>query len=60
MTLGRLPVIDRAPDAGNVFIAAGHNAGAFEGHCDWKAGRGVGGGAKPHIDPAMDDLARFS
>jgi D-amino-acid dehydrogenase len=60
MTFDGLPVIDRAPVAGNVFIAAGHNMlGLSMATATGKLVAELVEGAKPHIDPAPYTLGRF-
>ena len=53
MTFDGLPVIDRAPAASNVLIAAGHNMlGLSMATATGKLVAELLAGAKPHIDPA--------
>jgi D-amino-acid dehydrogenase len=60
MTFDGLPVIDRAPAARNVLIAAGHNMlGLSMATATGKLVAELIGGEKPHIDPAPYSLARF-
>lgn len=60
MTYDGLPIIDRAPAAGNVLIAAGHNMlGLSMAPATGKLVAELLGGTKPHIDPGPYRLARF-
>ena len=60
MTFDGLPIIDRAPAAGNVLIAAGHNMlGLSMATATGKLVAEMTGGAKPHIDPMPYSLRRF-
>jgi D-amino-acid dehydrogenase len=61
MTFDGLPVIDRAPAAANVLIAAGHNMlGLSMGTATGKLVAELVGGEKPHLDPRPYSLERFS
>ncbi|MBN9521612.1 FAD-dependent oxidoreductase [bacterium] len=60
MTPDGLPVIDRAPAAGNVLIAAGHNMlGLSMAPATGKLVAEVLAGGSTHLDPAPYRLARF-
>jgi D-amino-acid dehydrogenase len=60
MTFDSVPVIDRAPAATNVLIAAGHNMlGLSMGPATGKLVAEVLTGEKPHLDPAPYSLKRF-
>lgn len=60
MTYDGLPVIDRAPAAENVMIAAGHNMlGLSMAPATGKLVAELLGGEKPHIDPGPYLLKRF-
>lgn len=60
MTFDGLPVIDRAPVARNVLIAAGHNMlGLSMGTATGKLVAEMIGGGKTHIDPNPYGLGRF-
>jgi D-amino-acid dehydrogenase len=60
MTYDGLPIIDRAPAAANVLIAAGHNMlGLSMAPATGKLVCEMLGGAKTHIDPAPYSLGRF-
>ena len=59
MTYDGLPIIDFAPTAPNVLIAAGHNMlGLSMATATGKLVAEMLGGAKPHIDPAPYALRR--
>ncbi|MBN9118738.1 MAG: FAD-dependent oxidoreductase [Planctomycetes bacterium] len=60
MTCDSVPVIDRAPAAANVVIAAGHNMlGLSMGPATGKLVAEVLGGGAPHVDAAPYSLKRF-
>jgi D-amino-acid dehydrogenase len=60
MTCDGLPVIDRAPAAGNVLIAAGHNMlGLSMAPATGKLVAELLTGDKPHLDPGPYRLGRF-
>jgi D-amino-acid dehydrogenase len=60
MTYDGLPVIDRAPAAGNVLIAAGHNMlGLSMATATGKLVAEMLAGEKPHVDAAPYSLSRF-
>jgi len=60
MTYDGLPVIDRAPAAANVLIAAGHNMlGLSMATATGKLVVELLSGEKPHIDPAPYALLRL-
>jgi D-amino-acid dehydrogenase len=60
MTFDGLPVIDRAPAASNVVIAAGHNMlGLSMAMATGKLVAEMIGGGKPYIDPEPYSLGRF-
>ncbi|MCI0703149.1 MAG: FAD-dependent oxidoreductase [Planctomycetia bacterium] len=60
MTFDGLPIIDRAPAARNVLIAAGHNMlGLSMATATGKLVAEMLCGEKPHIDPAPYGLSRF-
>jgi D-amino-acid dehydrogenase len=60
MTFDGLPVIDRAPAASNVLIAAGHNMlGLSMATATGKLVAESLGGEKPHVDPKPYSLGRF-
>jgi D-amino-acid dehydrogenase len=60
MTFDGLPVIDRAPAAANVLIAAGHNMlGLSMGTATGKLVAEMVSGEKPHVDPRPYSLGRF-
>ena len=60
MTFDGLPIIDRAPAAANVLIAAGHNMlGLSMATATGKLVAEMVGGTKPHIDPEPYSLRRF-
>ena len=60
MTYDGLPIIDRAPAARNVLIAAGHNMlGLSMATATGKLVAEVLGGTSPHIDPEPYILKRF-
>jgi D-amino-acid dehydrogenase len=60
MTYDGLPIIDRAPAAGNILIAAGHNMlGLSMATATGKLVAEMLQGASPHIDPAPYSLKRF-
>jgi D-amino-acid dehydrogenase len=60
MTFDSVPVIDRAPAASNVLIAAGHNMlGLSMATGTGKLVAEMLGGGAPHIDPAAYSLKRF-
>lgn len=60
MTPDGLPVIDRAPAAGNVLVAAGHNMlGLSMAPATGRLVAELLAGAAPHLDPAPYRLARF-
>jgi D-amino-acid dehydrogenase len=60
MTFDGLPIIDRAPVAGNVFIAAGHNMlGLSMATATGKLIAAMVRGEKEHINPAPYSLKRF-
>jgi D-amino-acid dehydrogenase len=59
MTADGLPVIDRAPAARNVLIAAGHNMlGLSMATATGKLVAELLGGEKPHVDPGPYRLRR--
>jgi D-amino-acid dehydrogenase len=61
MTPDGLPVIDRAPAAGNVLIAAGHNMlGLSMAPATGRLVAELLGGTPPHLDPAPYRLGRFN
>lgn len=60
MTFDGLPIIDFAPAANNVLIAAGHNMlGLSMATATGKLVAELMGGGEPHIDPAPYGLRRF-
>ena len=60
MTFDGLPVIDRAPVANNVLIAAGHNMlGLSMAPATGKLVAELLGEGKPHLDPTPYTLGRF-
>jgi D-amino-acid dehydrogenase len=60
MTYDGLPIIDRAPAATNVLIAAGHNMlGLSMATATGKLAAELLGGDKPHTDPTPYSLKRF-
>jgi D-amino-acid dehydrogenase len=60
MTPDGLPVIDRAPAAGNVLIAAGHNMlGLSMAPATGRLVAELLAGTPPHLDPAPYRLGRF-
>jgi D-amino-acid dehydrogenase len=60
MTYDGLPVIDRAPAAGNVLVAAGHNMlGLSMATATGRLVAEMLAGEKPHIDPEPYSLGRF-
>lgn len=60
MTFDGLPIIDRAPVANNVIIAAGHNMlGLSMATATGKMVAEMLGGASPHIDPGAYSVKRF-
>jgi D-amino-acid dehydrogenase len=60
MTYDGLPIIDRAPAAGNVLIAAGHNMlGLSMAPATGKLVAELLSGDQPHIDPGPYALGRF-
>jgi D-amino-acid dehydrogenase len=60
MTFDGLPIIDFAPAAKNVLIAAGHNMlGLSMATATGKLVAELIGGKKAHIDPAPYSLGRF-
>lgn len=60
MTYDSLPVIDRAPAADNVLIAAGHNMlGLSMSPATGKLVAEMIGDDRPHVDPAPYSLNRF-
>ncbi len=61
MTYDGLPVIDRAPAAGNVLVAAGHNMlGLSMATATGKLVAELLNDQTPHIDPGPYGLARFT
>ena len=60
MTPDGLPIIDRSPALGNVFVAAGHNMlGMSMAPATGKLVAELLGGRTPHIDPLPYGLTRF-
>jgi D-amino-acid dehydrogenase len=60
MTYDSLPIIDRSPKFGNVFIAAGHNMlGLSMAPATGKLVAELIGGSPPHIDPTPYRINRF-
>jgi D-amino-acid dehydrogenase len=60
MTYDSLPIIDRLPNAGNVFLAAGHNMlGLSMAPATGKLVAELIAGDTPHIDPTPYSVRRF-
>jgi D-amino-acid dehydrogenase len=61
MTYDSLPVIDRSPALGNVYIAAGHNMlGLSMATATGRLVTEMLSGQTPHVDPAPYSVRRFS
>jgi D-amino-acid dehydrogenase len=60
MTYDSMPIIDRSPAMGNVWIAAGHNMlGVSMAPATGKLVAELLGGRTPHLDPSPFAVARF-
>jgi D-amino-acid dehydrogenase len=60
MTFDGLPVIDRSPALGNVYVAAGHNMlGLSMAPATGRLVAELLSSEKPHVDPAPYSLRRF-